>query len=548
MELARLATDETLQAPAPRSPGSPREGAGIRLDSSAVAPGPLLRERLRIYGKIGCLLSVVFWLVVHGLGGLGVGLSALAHAIVLGVAAVYGLVWAAAVRLAVSTPTLQRLELLGTVVVCLQCALFGWLAGDTPGFQLNAPLTLTNVLVFRAVMIPGSPRRTAGVGVLSALPVVVPALAPAQFGLDVAPLDAGLVAGWAAVAVAVSTVVSHVVHGLREEVREARHLGQYRLEERIGSGGSGEVWRATHAMLARPAAVKLIRPELVDEASLGRFEREVRLASRLSHPNTVQVYDYGRAGDGRFYYAMELLPGLDLYEVVRLTGPLPPGRVIHVLRQICGSLAEAHSQGLVHRDIKAANVLLCERGGVADVAKVVDFGLARKVAAEEDERITVTRAGAIAGTAWYLSPEAISDSAAVDAASDLYAVGVLGWFLLVGHHPFDAESLAEVCAGHLFTPAPAPSEHLGAALPGDLESAVLACLAKDPAARPASAEALDRALAACADAGAWTRADASAWWERHRPGQRSEYADGGDTQVDELASTLIVPGQAGGED
>jgi serine/threonine-protein kinase len=314
------------------------------------------------------------------------------------------------------------------------------------------------------------------------------------------------------VAVAIAALASHVNFGLRVQVREAMRLGQYRLEERIGSGAMGEVYRASHAMLRRPTAIKVIRPDVAGPEALRRFEREVRETSRLSHPNTVAVFDYGRTPDGAFYYAMEYLDGADLRRVVEQHGPLPPSRVIHILGQACGALAEAHEAGLVHRDLKPSNLMLCRRGGIHDFLKVVDFGLVKDVASAPD----LTGTGVLCGTPETMAPEVLRGEPATGSA-DLYALGVVGYYLLTGKGIFDADSALEIVGHHLHTP-PVPPRHRVPAVPADLEAVILRCLRKEPGERFPDAAALRGALAACADAGRWTEAEAAAWWRAHANG------------------------------
>jgi serine/threonine-protein kinase len=294
----------------------------------------------------------------------------------------------------------------------------------------------------------------------------------------------------------------------RRAAAAARKLGHYQLGAKLGGGGMGEVYLAQHRLLKRPCAVKLIRPEQAGDASMiQRFEREVQAATRLTHPTAVQVYDYGREPDGTFYYVMEYLPGLTLEAVVRRFGPLPPGRVVYVLRQVCGALSEAHALGLVHRDVKPSNVMLCPLGGRFDVGKLLDFGLVKN-ASSTDPRLT--EAGGILGTPDYLSPEQ-ARGADVGPSSDLYALGATAYFLLTGQPPFKEDNVLALLHAHqAFEPAP-PSQ-LNPDVPADLEAAVLRLLAKDPARRYASAAALDAALAACACAGSWTEGDAARWW------------------------------------
>ncbi len=292
----------------------------------------------------------------------------------------------------------------------------------------------------------------------------------------------------------------------------AKKLGQYTLEEKIGEGGMGEVYRASHAMLRRPTAVKLLRPEKADGRGLARFEQEVQLTSRLTHPNTVEIYDYGRTPEGIFYYAMEYLPGLTLAELVRQDGPQSAGRTIHILKQVCASLVEAHGVGLIHCDIKPANIILCERGGVYDVAKVVDFGLVKDI--EHEDKDTVSFVNSIRGTPLYLSPESIH-SERIDARSDLYGLGAVGYYLITARPLFESKDLFELCNHHLQTRPEPPSSRLGGPVPSDLEGLLLMCLEKEPAKRPLDAKALYKALNACKDANTWTGEDAQNWWLPH---------------------------------
>src|SRR4029450_10441937 len=258
---------------------------------------------------------------------------------------------------------------------------------------------------------------------------------------------------WAAVAVAICAVTSRTIYGLRQQVRAARQRGQYTLLDKLGEGGMGEVYRAQHAMLRRPTAVKLLRPGVSGESALQRFEREVQLTSILTHPNTVSVYDYGRTADGVFYYAMEYLEGLNLEELVGGYGREAPGGVVPVLRQVTSALGEAHAIGLIHRDVKPANVILCERGGVPDAAKVFDFGLVRETRGVD--AAALTGANAVTGTPLFLSPEALAAPDSLDARSDLYALGGVAYYLLAGRHVFEGRTVVEVCGHHLHT-APVP--------------------------------------------------------------------------------------------
>jgi serine/threonine protein kinase len=293
-------------------------------------------------------------------------------------------------------------------------------------------------------------------------------------------------------------------------------LGGYRLLEPLGRGGMGEVWRAEHVALGRAAAVKLIALDGMDPAQLqARFEREARATAALTSPHTIDIYDYGQTADGRFFYAMPLLQGLDLQVMVQRHGPLPPARVLHFLRQACRSLAEAHAAGLVHRDIKPANLFACRQGLEWDVLKVLDFGLVRsQVAAGPGQWTSV---GAITGSPAFAAPEQILAGHEVDARTDVYGLGGVGFWLLTGEVPFPGTSAWEMVTGHLQAPPPLASLRSGKSVPADLEAVLLACLAKAPAQRPANAEALGQLLDGCADAGRWTSSQAAAWWREHGP-------------------------------
>jgi serine/threonine-protein kinase len=323
-----------------------------------------------------------------------------------------------------------------------------------------------------------------------------------------------LVVMWMGMAVAVAVHGSYRIEALRQEAFAARQMGQYRLKDRLGAGGMGEVYLAEHVLLRRPCALKLIRPEHVgDPKLLLRFEREVQTTATLTHPNTVQIFDYGHAEDGTFYYVMEYLPGLTLDQLVKQHGPLPAARAVHFLRQVCGALQEAHAVGLVHRDVKPSNVMVCERGGLHDVAKLLDFGLVLPQAADPDSE-KLTREGVIAGTPAYMSPEQASSRDDLDGRSDIYSVGCLAYCLLTGRPPFADRTAVGMAAAHMYEP-PAPLTSRRPDVPEELEAAVLRCLAKDPAARFHSAQALDAALAGCHAAGRWTEEDAAAWWRGH---------------------------------
>jgi len=296
----------------------------------------------------------------------------------------------------------------------------------------------------------------------------------------------------------------------RKAALKAKHLGQYALDDKIGEGAFGSVYRAHHALMRRPVAVKLLQTEKLNQSSAARFEREVQLTSQLTHPNTITLYDYGRTPEGIFYYAMEYLDGLTLGRLVKQYGAQPEGRVISILRQVCGSLAEAHAIGLVHRDIKPANVFLTQRGGVPDFVKVLDFGLVK--VRDPQGAAELTMAEATLGTPLYMSPEAVEHPDTVDARSDLYSLGALGYVLLTGEALFDCLTLGEVLMHQVKHLPVRPAERLGKPVSPDLEELLMRCLAKNPASRPANARELDDALAGCRSAADWTRELADEWW------------------------------------
>jgi eukaryotic-like serine/threonine-protein kinase len=376
------------------------------------------------------------------------------------------------------------------------------------------------LLVGYSALIPNTWRRCAAV--VSAL-ALSPLVMFAVFSFWVRPLETGVairvltgLAFWIGVAAGIVVFASYRIEVLRQQVAKARKLGQYLLKERLGAGGMGEVYLAEHILLRRPCALKLIRPERAgDPEHLRRFEREVRLTATLTHPNTVQVFDYGHAEDGTFYYVMEYLPGLTLEEIVGRHGPLPPQRAIYFLRQVCGALQEAHAIGLIHRDIKPGNVMVCERGGQHDVVKLLDFGLVLPVVGAADGE-KLTQEGTIAGTPAYMSPEQAGEQENLDARSDIYSLGALAYFLLTGQPPFVCSSAVRTLAAHLYE-TPAPLTQNRPDVPGDLEAVVLRCLAKHPADRFPDAESLEEALAACRTAGQWSAQEAATWWRSNQP-------------------------------
>ena len=422
---------------------------------------------------------------------------------------------------------------------------------------------LIDVLLVYAVYVPSTARHTLVVAALMTVPLLAcvfiafRAWDPAIYDPPAATWPKGNIGDmaypativttvWWGMAVAMAAAFSQTLYGLRKAVTDIQRLGQYTLEQKLGEGGMGVVYRASHAMLRRPTAIKLLLPERSGKDDVTRFEREVRRTAMLTHPNTVTVFDYGRTTDGVFYYAMELLEGASLDELVEIDGAQPEERVIHLLEQAAGSLAEAHDAGLIHRDVKPANIMLVERAGISDQVKVLDFGLVKDIGAAtrgETAEVAITSANAITGTPLYMAPETITAPETVDARADLYALGAVGYWLLTGTHVFGGNSILEVCAHHLHSVPDAPSARLGRGVSSDLEAVLLGCLEKRPEDRPASARALAERLRACAAAGRWTNARAANWWSAHRHQLRSGGA--GATAVDPRAALLTVTRLAG---
>ncbi|MEY2929841.1 MAG: hypothetical protein RL033_590, partial [Pseudomonadota bacterium] len=308
-----------------------------------------------------------------------------------------------------------------------------------------------------------------------------------------------------------------IIRRLRRQVREAEQFGQYTLLERLGEGGMGVVYKARHALLRRPTAIKLLAGHDHDTVQLARFEREVQLTSELTHPNTIAIYDYGRTPAGVFYYAMEYIDGLTFEQLVANGGPLPAARVSHLMLQAASAIAEAHDVGLIHRDIKPANLMLCKRGGIADFVKVMDFGLAKHIGvAAPGTRHDITQsASGLLGTPSYMAPESIIDPLQIDARVDVYALGAVAYYLLVGLPVFEGETIVELCVQHLHTPPVAPSRRTRNAVPPAMEQLILRCLEKDRNARFSSMHALVAALRKMPDLGSWTSDDANTWWQSH---------------------------------
>jgi eukaryotic-like serine/threonine-protein kinase len=387
------------------------------------------------------------------------------------------------------------------------------------------------LLIFTyAMFIPNTWQRAAGVlSVFGAIPVVLLSYfysVPAFSNLLNLPSYSGFISGQVliiAIVVMTGIVGVHTIGTLRREAFAAKQLGQYRLKRKLGSGGMGEVYLAEHQMMKRPCAVKLIRPEKAgDPRMLARFEREVRATAKLSHWNSIDIYDYGRTADGTFYYVMEYLPGHNVGEIVEQYGPIPPARTAYLMDQVCAALAEAHGIGLVHRDIKPANIFCAYRGGVFDVVKLLDFGLA-KPTMETNNDLQLTLAGTVTGSPLFMSPEQASGDDNVDARSDIYALGAVMYYLLTGQPPFMSDNPLKVMIAHASQEV-VPLRQLNSELPAELEEIVQRCLEKDPDHRYQDVSSLRSALSELAFESPWSSDLAAKWWSCNGCPERKKLA------------------------
>jgi serine/threonine-protein kinase len=387
--------------------------------------------------------------------------------------------------------------------------------GHVPGLTWVVPI----VILF-PLLVPVRPRLTLVVSSLCAatMPVGLAVLASAGLvTVGAGDFVSAILAG--VVAVGIGSVAARAVYGAGGQIAAARRVGSYELEELIGRGGAGEVWKARHLLLARPAAVKLVLPESLQgerearDKALERFTREAQVTADLTSPCTVRLYDFGVADEQSLYYVMELLPGSNLQHFVYQYGALEPRRAVHLLQQACHSLGEAHARGLIHRDVKPSNLFLCSLGRDLDVIKVLDFGLSRPAAEPADA--SLTREGAHPGTAGYMAPEQIF-GLPISPATDLYALGCVAYWMLAGATPFDAEDSGELLRLHAQVEPPPLSRPGRPAVPARLEALVMQCLAKDPKARPQDADRLRDDLLASIEGAPWSQGEAKAWWAAHR--------------------------------
>ncbi len=425
------------------------------------------------------------------------------------------------------TRTIQIIEGVGLVLTSVGLVVMGSNIPAAAGAATSTAYALSFGLIARAIFVPSTAKHTAWLGLAIGVPLVAAvyqnfltvdlevwnslgffrrikekqSLARSQsIQIGFAWSLTTLLAAWA----------TRVIYGLRKDVSDAKKLGQYVVEEKLGEGGMGTVYRAQHGLLKRPTAIKLLSPDRNTPDDIDRFRREVQMTAKLKHPNTVTIYDYGRTEEGTFYYAMELLDGVTLLEIVQAGGPIPESRVIHIMRQCAMALHEAHTMGLVHRDIKPNNIMMTQQGGAHDVTKVLDFGLVKNVDSGVDA--TKTWSEAIIGTPRFMSPEQILDPPSIDARSDLYALGAVGYYLLTGSFVFPGTNPVEICAQHLSAIPESPSTVNGCDVHPDLERIIMQCLEKKRDDRPTSAAAIAERLRAL-PVERWSQQHAAQWWE-----------------------------------
>jgi hypothetical protein len=515
-------------------PSSSAEGGGR---STTALPPDLLdkaRDRVKLIAVLflGANLAILFSDVpAEGFGVLAEGLAeAVSWIMVLMSAGLY--IIARSKRF--PPQLVMNLALVFEIAVCLLLALSIPRAHYATAVQLGVEGSLTDLLPFATwvtaiiilfpLIVPSPPAKTLWVAVVAAatVPLGLGVLEYAGvFELEPRAYPRSLLSP--AIAVAIAYFGSRVVYSLGQEVTRARDMGSYHITELLGRGGMGEVWKAQHRMLARPAAIKLVQAQSLgaaDQAALDtllkRFEREAQTTASLRSPHTIALYDFGVTDDDTFYYVMELLDGYNLETLVDRFGPVPPERAIYLLRQVCHSLAEAHDRDLIHRDIKPANVFTCSYGRERDFVKLLDFGLV-KVRAEQGDDIKLTTGDFAGGTPGFMAPEQVLDDSKVDGRTDIYAVGCLAYWLLSGRLVFEGATPIAVVTSHVHKQPIPLSQVAQQEIPSRLERMIMACLEKDSGDRPRNADVLAEALAACETAAAWTPERAAEWWEEYGP-------------------------------
>lgn len=529
----------------PRPGSTVIESTSSRLSSCAI-PYDLLQEgsrRLGIMSLIAAALWTVATVLYHVAGpatasfrvpdGISVGAAILSVGMFL-----YS-------RREVNEPQFTLdLGLVYMVIMAVALAVTGHVEGMGPGTPVIPTISWIGAMtLMTAAIVPTAPLKMLISGLIAVSMNPAAMLIVRARGIwDFGPVSNVAIMHWPDfLLLGVAVVISHVVTTLGRQITKAREMGSYQLVKLLGKGGMGEVWQASHRMLTRDAAVKLIQPELLSSVSQKdaklmqkRFEQEAKATASLRSPHTVELYDFGVTEDGVLYYVMELLDGIDLATLVKTHGPQPPGRVAHILRQVCKSLGDAHRHGLVHRDIKPTNIYLCRMGIEYDFAKVLDFGLVKVLDAKDAH---LTGVGAATGTPAYMAPEVALGKEHIDGRCDLYGLGCVAYWLLTGKLVFEENSATAMMLAHLQKSPTPPSERTGVAIPEALERAVMSCLAKNAEDRPESAEALGRALEA--SHGGWTQRDAESWWNTNLPEGRLNRAPDHDPSF--VTQSLSVP-------
>jgi serine/threonine-protein kinase len=437
---------------------------------------------------------------------------------------------------------------LGGGFLILTCFLFALLEFWVPRLDLPSPAWIGVPILAYASIVPRSPSNTLAVGVLAATMAPLAFLITLMRGIEVeaSPLLYFTTFFPPYACAMIATIPAKIIRRLGRQVSRARAVGAYQLETVLGKGGMGEVYRATHQMLARPAAVKLIRPEVLgatdsDTARViqERFRREANAAASLRSPHTISLYDFGITGDGTFFIVTELLDGVDLETLVKKYGPVDPDRAVYLLRQVCHSLAEAHSNGLIHRDIKPSNIFTCRMGLDVDFVKVLDFGLVKSEDESGQTDLKLTAPDRTTGTPAYIAPEVVLGTGQVTSAVDIYALGCVGYWLLTGRLVFEGTTAIQIMFHHANTPPTPPSKVGEIQVPAALEAVIMQCLAKKPEDRPRDALELSRMLLASIEPPGWTEERAMRWWKRHRPAS-------GDTQGTPCQKIMLTKAAAAG--
>ncbi|NKB88329.1 MAG: protein kinase [Acidobacteria bacterium] len=499
----------------------------------------LLQSRLRIFASV-LATAMLVW-IVRGLFLTGSAYLLLQITALVVMAALAAPLWTEHMF---TRSRLRLLELILVGVTLVRLGAYGYLVVSdhlAAGADLlalaevyNTTIAVGALIVVYGMLIPNVWRRTAAVAsVIASVPMLglgalwmfnhaqYVALRSVVGRETITDLALALV-----ISVLTAAAGTQVIYALRHEARVARNMGQYQLQERIAIGGMGEIWRASHRFLARPAAVKVIQADKVDPLDQGaassvleRFEREAQATATLESLHTVRVYDFGRTDHGEFYYAMELLNGFDCEQLIERFGPIRPARAIHLLLQACDSLAEAHQLGQVHRDVKPSNIFLCKIGLTYDVVKVLDFGLVTRAGSEETRDARLQEEG-MAGTPAYMAPEQVLAVTTIDERADLYALGCVAYWMLTGHTVFDIDRPLAMAVAHVKAPPMPPSRRTEMHIPKELEAIIMRCLEKDPKRRPASAQELAGMLLACETRESWGSREAGDWWGQHRPLER----------------------------